>query len=641
MPLPGETRPQAPAAAPTQAKLGLHHFAYLRACAEGLDPHGSAIRYLGCDPHDGRVLLRQTHRRVVEQVQALARRCGDPRWRLVGLTLQAGPDTVQAPLAQWAEDRGLNDLAEAEVIEMYRAAFPPDRKAARNTRLRARQLDLIKALAAIAAQRAGPSDRIDAWFNPRLSASLQASGLLLLGDLQRQVQLGGRWWRKIPQIGIGKAQRLRQHLELLLPSAGVSQRHSALAQRGRTLAQTMARPQPDPRLLGLTGAARSIDLAALDVVPSSIPSPSATPNAAAPTPSSALRNAGIAFVLSPALQASRDSHADTEAVRAWVRAKAGSQATAKSYRREMSRFLLFLLERDLSLSHCNADDCLAYMALLQNVPLPWRGAQHAGIGQTGWSPFAGPLSVKSQRQAIKVIGACFSWLVAARYLAGNPWVLVNRKTGDDRNANELASRAIEPDTWEQIISALDSLAQAEPGAERMRFLFLFLKATGLRAAELLGARLGDFHSDGLRTTLQVHGKGSKNRLIPITQDGRQALDRYLAHRGVTLAGEPLQPLLSSLSQPGQMLRYVSLYQSLKVWLKRAIDRSDLSMPQKLEAAQASPHWLRHTCATRYLENNAPIDVVGQLLGHADPRTTARYTRAQLRRVADELEKASA
>jgi site-specific recombinase XerD len=78
---------------------------------------------------------------------------------------------------------------------------------------------------------------------------------------------------------------------------------------------------------------------------------------------------------------------------------------------------------------------------------------------------------------------------------------------------------------------------------------------------------------------------------------------------------------------------------MKSWLNKAIDGSDLSWGEKVAAARASPHWLRHTCGTRALERGVPLDVVGQLLGHADPRTTAKYTRAQLRRVSEELEKA--
>ena len=97
--------------------------------------------------------------------------------------------------------------------------------------------------------------------------------------------------------------------------------------------------------------------------------------------------------------------------------------------------------------------------------------------------------------------------------------------------------------------------------------------------------------------------------------------------------------MCSLLDSNQPLSYRSLYGSMKTWLNKAIDGSDLPWADKVAAARASPHWLRHTCGTRALERGVPLDVVGQLLGHADPRTTARYTRAQLGRVGDELEKA--
>ncbi|MBC7726013.1 MAG: site-specific integrase [Microbacteriaceae bacterium] len=354
------------------------------------------------------------------------------------------------------------------------------------------------------------------------------------------------------------------------------------------------------------------------------------------------RSDSLGFVLAPEQLAARDLHADTSAVRAWIGARAGSDATAKVYRRELSRFLLFLDQRGLTLSRCKADDCLAYMALLQNVPPEWIGKRTAPLDHAAWSPFAGPLGHRSQRHAVVVVGACFTWLVAARYLAGNPWVLVNRRTGDDRQTDELASRAIQPARWNVILARLETLSATEPAAERMVFLLQFLEATGLRAAELLGARLGDLQRLDGRLLLQVHGKGSKNRVIPLASQAQRALQRYLRYRGLdheAMDTQPEAPLLCSLIDAGQALTYRSLYGSMKTWLNKAIDGSDLSWSEKVAAARASPHWLRHTCGTRALERGVPLDVVGQLLGHADPRTTAKYTRAQIRRVSDELEKA--
>ena len=617
-----------------ETKLGAHHLADLRARAEGVPLRHAAARYLGHDLRDGAVVLRRSHNVVVDRVRALGRRQGDPRWRLIGLIIKPHEAGEQAPpIDQWAEARGLDGFGQAELLALYTDAFPPDRKARRNGRLRSQQLELLQSLAGRVAEPALPYHRLDAWFPVHLSHSLMANGLLLLSDLQALMRCGGRWWRSIPRIGVGKAERLAHHLEVLIPGSTLPRRYGPLAQRGQRLAASIARGPANPAVQ--TGAAAcSTPLV-----------PTVAPEARSPAKTSADeagRAVDLGFVLTPEQLTSRDLATDTLAVRAWIRARAGSDATAKAYRRELSRFLLFLDQRGLALGRCNADDCLAYMALLQNVPPEWSAKRTAPIDHAAWSPFAGPLSHRSQRHAVVVVGACFTWLVAARYLAGNPWVLVNRRTGDDRHADELASRAIPPERWAVILARLKALATTEPAAERMVFLLQFLEATGLRAAELLGARLGDLqHLDG-RLLLQVHGKGSKNRVIPIAGQAQRALQRYLQSRGLDMAptAAPAEaPLLCSLLDNGQPLSYRSLYGSMKTWLNKAIDGSDLPWADKVAAARASPHWLRHTCGTRALERGVPLDVVGQLLGHADPRTTARYTRAQLGRVGDELEKA--
>ncbi|MBL8349682.1 MAG: tyrosine-type recombinase/integrase [Burkholderiaceae bacterium] len=613
-----------------QAKLGAHHLAYLRAIAEGLPQASAAARYLGHDPRDGAVALRRMHHAIVDRVRALARRRGDARWRLIGLSIRphAGATAVP-PVDQWAREQRLEDFGQAELLDLHAQAFPPDRKALRDGRLRSRQLDLLQSLAQVAAEPALPHHRLDAWLPEPLCRALLSCGLLLLADLQARVQAGGRWWKTIPRIGATKAQRLAQQLETLLPGSTSPRRDSALAQRGRTLSASIGRPPTSPSLPGppLPGPASQ-----RPALPAAVP------------PGAAARADGIGFALTPEQLAARDLDADVLAVRAWIQARAGSPATARAYRRELGRFLLFLDQQRLTLSRCNADDCLAYMALLQNLPADWTSRRTAPLGHNAWSPFAGPLSLRSQRQAVVVVGSCFAWLVAARYLPGNPWVLVNRRSGDDRDADELASRAFAPALWLAITVRLEALAAADPAAGRMVFLLHFLEATGLRAAELLGARLGDFHDDDGRLLLQVHGKGRRNRVIPVAGQARRALDRYLALRGIdsgALAEQPQQPLLASLKQPDRAPGYRSLYSAMKTWLDKAIAGSDLSWADKVAAARASPHWLRHTCGTRALERGVPLDVVGQLLGHADPRTTARYTRAQIRRVADAMDQAFA
>lgn len=608
-----------------QTKLGSHHLAYLRAVAEGLPQRQAAARYLGHDLRDGAVALRRAHQALVDRVRTLARRQGDSRWRLIGLAIKAhAPGNQQPPIDQWADQMGFDEFGQAELLALYQQAYPSDRKTVRNSRLRAQQLALLHKLAYAAVETALPQHRLDAWLPAHLSQSLMASGLLLVSDLQAKLRAGGRWWASIPKIGAGKAERLALHLALLIPGATGQPGKRPLAQRGSALAAALGDAQPAKALPG-----------ALSAPCPALPAPSGPASAPA-------HIERLGFDLTPGQLAARDLPADAQAVRAWVRARAGSPATAKSYRRELGRFLLFLDERQRTLSRCNTDDCLAYMGLLQNIPADWIGKRTAPFDHAAWAPFAGPLSHRSQRHAIVVVGSCFAWLVAARYLAGNPWILVNRRTGDDRRTDELASRAFAPELWALILARLQAMAATEPAAERMVFLLRFLEATGLRAAELLGGRLGDLSRMDGRWLLQVHGKGSQNRVIPLAGQALRALDRYLAARGLGIDAGDAQaglPLLASLTKPDQALSYRPLYGSMKAWLNRAIAATDLPWRDKVEAARASPHWLRHTCGTRALERGVPLDVVGQLLGHADPRTTAKYTRAQIKRVSEEMEKA--
>ena len=105
------------------ARLGLHHFAHLRAVAEGLSVAEAGQRYLGAERGGD---ARAAHRALVERVAAIARRRGDPRWRLLGIEIHevAGGDAGLAPpLHAWAEAQGLEDWPEAELQALHAERF--------------------------------------------------------------------------------------------------------------------------------------------------------------------------------------------------------------------------------------------------------------------------------------------------------------------------------------------------------------------------------------------------------------------------------------------------------------------------------------------------------------------------------------
>ena len=606
-------------------RLGRHHFAYLRSIAYGLDRVDSARRYLAIDHAASAVTA---HRLVIERLRALARRRGDRRWRLIGVVVPAvsGAADHDAPISDvsaepptidaWAEANGLGDWSQAELQAQYAEAFPADRKADRNRRLLDRQLALLHELERTAAESPQPTHAIAGWFDEATARRFIAAGWVTLDDVRRAVARGGRWWRSMPGVGRTKADRLAAYLAALLPaSATAVQRHRVADAFG---------PQIDA--IELNGDVLQLQSTQTD--------------------------ASIGSNRAVATSAGTAASSDREAIDAWIAAKAGSAATARAYRKEAERLMAWaLLERRKSLSSVNADDCLGYLTFLEHPPEDWVSLRYAVRGQPGWTPFKGPLSASSRRYALGVLSALFDWLVSASYLVGNPWRLVNRKIADDRFI-ELDSRAFTPEAWTALAAFLKAhataggAARADGPRERIEFLLAFLEATGLRASELVQARLGDLRRVNRGWVLQVIGKGGKARLVVVPTQAAQALEHYLQRRGVArlvdlerpnpeLAG---LPLVASTLDAREPVSYSALYRSTKTWFGKAIWASDLSIQNKLDASKASLHWLRHTCGTRALDRGVSIETVQRQLGHSDARTTMRYAKPQLDRVQAEMER---
>jgi integrase len=276
------------------------------------------------------------------------------------------------------------------------------------------------------------------------------------------------------------------------------------------------------------------------------------------------------------------------------------------------------------------------------VPARWVSRTKAARFAPGWAPFRGPLTLASQRLAVSVLNSLFSWLVQARYLASNPWVLLNRKLGDDAaQLDDVTSRAFTPKAWQALHAHLRA---AEPSASvmRLRWLLAFVESTGLRAAELIGARRSHLQRSGPGWVLRVHGKGRKNRTVPVPAAALEATRAYFAARGLDLeAAAPEVPLLGSLADPLAPPSYNALHQTFTRFVRRAIAACVLPPGERHHAERASAHWLRHTHATRAAERSVPLDVLQENLGQSDPRTTARYYRAQIERRQREMERAFA
>lgn len=607
-----------PANAGHVRRLGPHHFAYLRAVAEGLAPAECARRYLGIE-HGHQAI--SAHRETVDAVRAVARRSGDSAWRLIGLSLKAGGADAGAvgseppALLDFAAERGLDGFSEAEVLALYADAWPTDRRSARGQRLRRRQLELLRRLESLAAETPLASDLVSGWFDETTAGKFLAAGIVSLGELGARISVGGRWYAALPAVGPAKAGRIAAHLATLLP-------------------REAAKPKP---------------LFALAATPALFHMP-AISGADSPPDSTALneRTQGWDGMPAAALPSTSLLHvaSDLEAVQSWIKARAGSVPTARAYQREANRLLLWLrYERQgAALARMSAGDCGAYLAFLQNIPARWISRARAKPGTPGWAPFRGALSHGSCRQAIVIVASMFAWLQSAQYLSANPWGLVNQKTGDDKNERMLDSKAFSEAAMSEILRYIERQVPS-PSRARIRFILLFVEAVGLRSAEILQARLGDFRREPEGWpgwVMQVRGKGAKNRIAAVPGQALEALQRYLAARGLgALETAPAEaPLLASALDPLASVGYQALYEHVKSWLGKAVAASDLPNKERTRLAKASTHWLRHTFGTRAIAREVPLDVIQAQMGHASIQTTtAIYGRAPLRRRAFELNKA--
>jgi integrase/recombinase XerD len=172
---------------------------------------------------------------------------------------------------------------------------------------------------------------------------------------------------------------------------------------------------------------------------------------------------------------------------------------------------------------------------------------------------------------------------------------------------------------DRLLDAAHRRAGVATGADRIRALRFaavieVLYATGLRVTELVSLPRSVLDGDG--HILAIKGKGGRERLVPLNQAAREALDRYLSiglHDGLARQVRT-RWLFPSRSAEGHLTRQ-RVGQDLKA----------LAIEAGLDPDRVSPHVLRHAFASHLLDRGADLRSVQQLLGHADISTTEIYT----------------
>lgn len=151
----------------------------------------------------------------------------------------------------------------------------------------------------------------------------------------------------------------------------------------------------------------------------------------------------------------------------------------------------------------------------------------------------------------------------------------------------------------------------KPLGLRDRAIFELMYATGLRVSEVVDLRLDQLHL--AMNLLQVTGKGDKERLVPISPQATQWVDRYMQEARPKLL-KRVQPKNVFVNFHGGPMTRQGIWKNLKAYIASIGIEKDVT-----------PHTLRHSFATRLLENGADLRVVQELLGHSDISTTQIYT----------------
>lgn len=151
---------------------------------------------------------------------------------------------------------------------------------------------------------------------------------------------------------------------------------------------------------------------------------------------------------------------------------------------------------------------------------------------------------------------------------------------------------------------------------RNRAMLEVFYAGALRVSEIVSLNLEDLKLD--MGYVLVRGKGDKERIVPIGRSAQEALSAYLREGRPALAAEKNSPLLFVARGAKRLTRQ-------RVWQM-------VGAASAGAGRHASPHMLRHSCATHMVENGADLRTVQTILGHADISTTQVYTHVALDRL---------
>ena len=230
------------------------------------------------------------------------------------------------------------------------------------------------------------------------------------------------------------------------------------------------------------------------------------------------------------------------------------------------------------------------------------------------------ISLKEKGLALSSINRAVSALKTFYRFVSREYAISDPTT--EMSANRLPRKLPKALTISEITSLLDSTERiGDITSLRDRAILEVLYGTGARVSEVVGINLADLGKSTLTgdevTTLKLRGKGSKERIVPLGNFAKIAIDNYLIRLRPTYLEKAKSGKATSalfLNSKGTRLSRQSAWQTV-------IDAADATGL----TGKVSPHVFRHSYATHLLDGGADIRVVQELLGHSSVTTTQIYT----------------
>jgi integrase/recombinase XerD len=265
--------------------------------------------------------------------------------------------------------------------------------------------------------------------------------------------------------------------------------------------------------------------------------------------------------------------------------------TVAAYKSDLIQFAEFLAVRRRELPHARREDVRGFLGQL----------------------FANGVKDRSVARKLSTLRHFYKYLLLDRIIQQDPTLEI-----DSPKQWKVLPKAL---AASEIDSMIESAGQAGDSklsaalAQRDQTMLEVFYAGGMRVSEIINVKLEDLKLEF--GYILVRGKGEKERIVPIGKAAQKRISAYLANGREELLKRKISSMLFVRKGGGRLSRQ---------WVWHMVKDASAS------GRHASPHMLRHSCATHMVENGADLRTVQTILGHADISTSQIYTHVALDRL---------